>query len=170
MLKKIHISIWCVLLSFFILNGQTLEEQMQTANDAFQAKNYAKAIETYEALLAADAHSYVLYYNLGNSYYRSGEIGRAILNYERAQLYQPNDPDVQHNLMVARQQLVDDLDILPDFFLWRWWRSASLRLSSRGWSLVGLLLLWVGISGLIWWMLAKERSQKVWGFSLGLLY
>ena len=41
-------------------------------------------------------------YNLGNSYARAGKPGMAILNYERASLLSPNDPDVQANLRYVR--------------------------------------------------------------------
>jgi hypothetical protein len=41
-------------------------------------------------------------YNLANSYARAGKPGMAILNYERASLLSPNDPDVQANLRYVR--------------------------------------------------------------------
>jgi hypothetical protein len=41
-------------------------------------------------------------YNLGNSYARVGKPGMAILNYERASLLSPNDPDIQANLQYVR--------------------------------------------------------------------
>jgi hypothetical protein len=37
-------------------------------------------------------------YNLANSYARAGKPGMAILNYERAALLTPNDPDIEANL------------------------------------------------------------------------
>jgi hypothetical protein len=41
-------------------------------------------------------------YNLANSYARAGKPGMAILNYERASLLSPGDPDVQANLRLIR--------------------------------------------------------------------
>jgi tetratricopeptide (TPR) repeat protein len=43
-------------------------------------------------------------FNLANAYFREGQIGRAILNYERAQLLAPDDPDITANLNFARKQ------------------------------------------------------------------
>ena len=37
-------------------------------------------------------------YNLANSYARAGKPGFAVLNYERAKLLDPNDPDIEANL------------------------------------------------------------------------
>ena len=56
-------------------------------DSAYIKEDYAAAIQVYETLLkngeAAD-----VYYNLGNSYYKIGEIAKAVLNYERALLKQ----------------------------------------------------------------------------------
>jgi len=41
-------------------------------------------------------------YNLANSYARAGKPGMAVLNYERARLLAPNDPDVEANLQFVR--------------------------------------------------------------------
>src|SRR6202011_968808 len=41
-------------------------------------------------------------YNLANSYARQGKLGMAVLNYERASLLSPNDPDVEANLRYVR--------------------------------------------------------------------
>jgi hypothetical protein len=41
-------------------------------------------------------------YNLANSYARDGKPGLAVLNYERARLIAPSDPDVQANLRYVR--------------------------------------------------------------------
>jgi len=41
-------------------------------------------------------------YNLANSYARAGKPGLAVLNYERAALLSPNDPDIAANLDYVR--------------------------------------------------------------------
>jgi hypothetical protein len=41
-------------------------------------------------------------YNLGNAYARQGKWGMAALNYERASLLSPNDPDIEANLNYVR--------------------------------------------------------------------
>src|SRR5229473_8259994 len=42
-------------------------------------------------------------YNLANSYARAGKPGLAVLNYERASLLAPDDPDVDANLRFVRE-------------------------------------------------------------------
>ncbi len=48
-----------------------------------------------------------LYYNIGNAYFRLGDVGRAILNYRRASLYIPGDQNLKTNLDYARSRKVD---------------------------------------------------------------
>jgi hypothetical protein len=55
--------------------------------------------------VAQGFHDPTIYYNLGNSYYRQADIGRAILNYERAARLAPRDADIRANLQIAREQL-----------------------------------------------------------------
>ena len=53
----------------------------EEAAQAYQEGNYARSIELYEQLLAGEQESAVLYYNLGNAYYKTGEMAKAILNF-----------------------------------------------------------------------------------------
>lgn len=42
-------------------------------------------------------------YNLANAYARAGQPGLAVLNYERARLLTPGDPDIEANLLAVRR-------------------------------------------------------------------
>ncbi len=42
-------------------------------------------------------------YNLANAYAREGKVGMAVLNYERAGLLSPDDPDIEANLRSVRE-------------------------------------------------------------------
>jgi len=85
-------------------------EAMQRANQRYEAGQYTEAAEIYEAIIAAGIHNSDLYYNLGNAYFKQGEVGRAILNYRRSQRLSPRDADVAANLNFARVQAVDRLE------------------------------------------------------------
>jgi tetratricopeptide (TPR) repeat protein len=80
---------------------------MSAGNRLIGAGNYAEAIRVYEQLLAQDVRDSALFYNLGNAYYFQGDLGRAILNYERAAQLAPRDADIKANLALARQQAGD---------------------------------------------------------------
>lgn len=72
------------------------------ANTLYAEGNYPAAIQAYEQLLVSGLESAPLYFNLGNAYFKTGENGQAILQYERAQRLTPGDTDVMANLMYAR--------------------------------------------------------------------
>ncbi len=74
------------------------------ANALYASEHYPEAAATYEKILAAGRESGHLYFNLGNAYFRSGDLGRAILEYERARRLIPGDPDLHANLTFARTE------------------------------------------------------------------
>lgn len=68
-----------------------------------QAKEqYILAAFYYNSLLESGITNGRLYYNTGNAFYRSGQIGKAILMYKRALLFSPSDPQIRFNLDQAR--------------------------------------------------------------------
>jgi tetratricopeptide (TPR) repeat protein len=89
-------------------------EAMLVANQRYEIGNYDEAIAGYEAIIAAGVRNSDVYYNLGNAYFKQGDMGRAILNYRRAQQLDPPDADIAANLALARTQTVDKLEVPPE--------------------------------------------------------
>ncbi len=85
-----------------------ISAKFTAANIAYKAQDYTRAIEGYEAILKSGKESGAIYYNLGNSYFKQGELGRAILNYERARRLMPRDADLNFNLQYVRQRAGQD--------------------------------------------------------------
>ncbi|MCI0451225.1 MAG: tetratricopeptide repeat protein [Candidatus Latescibacteria bacterium] len=82
-------------------------DQFARANAAYEAGDYAAAIDDYTRVAEAGVVSSDLYYNLGNAYFKDGGLGRAVLWYERARRLAPRDPDVRDNLDLTRSLLRD---------------------------------------------------------------
>jgi tetratricopeptide (TPR) repeat protein len=78
-------------------------------NIAYQQGTFEDAARAYQTALAYGVENEVLHYNLGNALYRLGHLGPAILEYERALLLAPGDPDIRANLDFARAHAVDVL-------------------------------------------------------------
>ncbi len=74
------------------------------ATEAYKAQNYDKAVASYEEILRGGRESGALYYNLGNSYFKKGNLGKAVLNYERARRLIPRDSDLNFNASHARSR------------------------------------------------------------------
>jgi len=120
----------CINISF----ASPQDDLISKGNAAYQSGNFQQAVDLYQQVVSAGYESPVLYYNLGNSYYRLGKLGFAILNYERAQKLAPGDEDITHNLALANSRIVDKIDNIPPFFLFKWWESLLAVFSISGWT------------------------------------
>lgn len=149
------------------VSGQ--ETDIQAAEAAYVAEQYDLAIEKYESVLKNYGDSYELYYNLGNAYYKSGKIAQAILNYERALLIKPGDSDVRFNLELAKQQTVDKIEPLQEFFLKRWFRVVQNLIGVDSWATVGIICFLSFICCLVLFFFSKWMRLKKIGFYLGIL-
>lgn len=74
-------------------------------NDAYLHGHYPEAVKAYEQVAALGVRSVNLFYNLGNAYLKSGQLGPAIYNYERALELEPGLDDAQFNLKAARAEV-----------------------------------------------------------------
>jgi tetratricopeptide (TPR) repeat protein len=139
-------------------------DAFEAANMAYQKKEYQAAIDGYAELLNNGQESTALHYNLANAYYRTNELGPAILHYERALRLSPNDKDIAHNLEVARAKVPGEGADIQGF---KEWTTALRTFSSDGWGGVGLVLIWLGVAGLVLWQTGKSRTYRKWGFLAG---
>lgn len=158
----------CLLPATGLLHAQP-SHALQAANQAYQKKEYEEAIRKYEEILLQGYHSEALYYNLGNACYRNGELGRAILNYQRALKLDPDDENTLHNLEVAQSQLPDQVVRIQQSGVVKGWLSVQNALSTLSWSCAGLALLWLGGAGLAGWLLVGSPRRKKWALAGGIL-
>ncbi len=148
--------------------AQTIDEAFGIANVAYQEKDYTTAITQYQSILQQGYQSSELHYNLGNAYYRTQQMGKAVLHYERAARLAPKDKDIQHNLSIISTQLKDQIEALPNFFLLDWWNALRQRWSSNAWVALGILLFWSAMAALITWQIGKTRTLRKQAFFVGI--
>jgi len=82
------------------------------ANKLYAEKKYSKALELYGELVDRGIENPALYYNLANTYFKAGMIGRAVLYYERALHLKPLDREIRANLKFVRMSLTDKISPL----------------------------------------------------------
>ena len=140
------------------------------ADEAYRAGDYATAIECYESVLADGLTSADLYYNLGNAYYRTGQMGPAILNYERALRLEPGMSDARENLALAENHTVDRIAVLPKLFIVRWVDTLCTHLSPTAWRIVWLVLLALLGLSVGAFRLGATRGLRKAGFITGVLF
>jgi tetratricopeptide (TPR) repeat protein len=159
-LRMLMTTLWLGLLTAGVCAGQ--EAFFDEGNQRYQNGDFDGAVASYARILEAGLESGDLYYNLGNTYFKRGEIGPAILYYERARRLMPADEDLLANLALARQLTADEITPLPQFWLFRavrWWVDLVPR-SALAW-LVGLAYLVVAGGGIVW-ILRPGTPMAAW--------
>ncbi len=136
----------CILLCFTLIMSYSLQAQdsisshsnLKMANQLYSQGQYSDAAKLYEEDLKKGV-SAQLYYNLGNSYFKSNEIGLAILNYERALRLDPGYRNARYNLGIAQDKVVDNVDTTPSFWIKRITNSLISSNSSNRWAMISFV-------------------------------
>lgn len=102
-MKKI-VSLLIIALAVLTSQAASLAEQ---GDSAYTADDFQRAAELYTKAAETEGTSSALFYNLGNTHYRMGQLGRAILNYERALKLDPTNEDARANLAFVNSRIID---------------------------------------------------------------
>lgn len=129
---------WAILVAAWIslcplaADQVTVNKLFEEGNEHYKNQNFEEAITKYRHLIdSLKVVNYALWYNLGNSYFRTGCLGRAIAAFERAYALAPRDRDIISNLEFARFRTKDKIPAKRPFIVIRWvnelYRSFSLN-------------------------------------------
>ncbi|KAA6347515.1 hypothetical protein EZS27_005003 [termite gut metagenome] len=176
-MKKILFFVFSLSVSLGISAQESVEtdsiSQKETTknegDNAFMKNDYTSAIQIYEALLG-EGEAAEVYYNLGNSYFKADNIGKAIVNYERALLLQPENEDIRVNLEIARSKTVDKIDVIPDIFFVSWikdWRNSK---SVDTWGKCGIVFFILFVVALYFFVFSKKTISRKSGLIGGFFF
>lgn len=101
--------LYVILLVCLSAQGITAQTPVESAEKAYTEDKYQEAVAIYEQIIAGGQVSSDLYYNLGNSYFKSGNVGKAVLSYERALLLDPNNREAESNLIFVNSKIKDNM-------------------------------------------------------------
>jgi tetratricopeptide (TPR) repeat protein len=153
---KQSISGLCTLLAFFTLIPSVFAQsdpQFAKANQENASGHFKEAIGDYETLVRSREWSAILFYDLGNAYFRNGDFGRSILNYERALALEPHHPETQANLRIARDE-ARALELQPG------WPERYLRFGTVNQYTIGAAIaFWFAAFGITLLIYARRRSS-----------
>ncbi|MXW65749.1 MAG: tetratricopeptide repeat protein [Gemmatimonadales bacterium] len=136
-----------------------LADRFQAGNRLYQAGDHEGALEAWLGLYEDGFESGELHYNIGNAYFRLGELGRAILFYERARVALPRDESVRTNLALARSLTADQITPLPGFWVPRvagW----SVQLVPRAWLIAIVALGYLGLASILLYRLLSTGPPR----------
>ena len=128
------------------------DAEFAKANQEFAQGHFTEAISDYEALIRDGQWSANVFYDLGNAYFRAGDFGRAILNYERALALERHHPEAAANLQIARDE-THALELQPS------WPARYLQFASvNQYSIVAAVAFWVAAFCLAALIFTTRRS------------
>ncbi len=84
--------------------GDVYDATFERGNKAYMSGNYTEAIAAYEQLVEESVNSAAVFHNLANAYYRDGQLGAAIANYERVLQLDPGFEEAAKNLHICIAQ------------------------------------------------------------------
>ena len=150
------------------LKSESVQSLKQKADEAYSKGKYQEAIVNYEAALKK-GKSADLYYNLGNAYYRTDNVTRAVINYERAHLLAPGDKDINHNLEVARSKTIDNIQPGEKIFFKVWFEDIKTSMGIDTWATLSLISLVVALILFLVYLFVKQMTVRKVAFYLSLV-
>lgn len=138
------------------------------ADSAYTADNYILAEALYCEAISRFGTSSILFYNLGNAYYRQGNLGKAIVNYERALKLDPTNADASANLEFVKGKIADrQLD--ESSILDRLWGNLVTGLKADTWAWVSIILFALFLAGALTYLFSSVVIVKKVSFFGGII-
>jgi len=148
---------------------ETTDDKFREGTEYFSSADYEKALELWTGIYKTGYRSAELEYNIGNVYFKMHNIPGSILFYERALLHKPGDEDINYNLQIARTQVVDRFEEIPELFFISWYNLLSLSLSTNTWAWISMTAFIFCLIFLSIYFYTSKYKLKVLGFWLALL-
>jgi len=151
----------------FVVGLQAQSSALKQANTLYTKTQYADAAKQYEKVLDTEGVAPELYFNLGNAYYKSNELGKSILNYERALRLSPTYEDARYNLDIAQQKVIDNIAQNQSFFIGKWIDAIIKALNSNQWFWFSLILFLLCLSSAFLFIFGSSRALRKVSFYMG---
>lgn len=160
-----------VLASLVALNASAIENSALylNAQNAYKNHDYAAAISSYQKIIANEAIAAEVFYNLGNCYYKTDSIGKAIQYYEKARKLIGDEEDLMHNLKLAHNRTIDKIEPMPEFVVTSTWKNIVNFETADEWANYAIINFVLVFVALVLFQLAKQSSLKKAFFGLAFL-
>ena len=139
------------------------------ANEAYAQERWEDAVNDYTAIAEASMESAPLWCNLGSAWYKSGNLGKAILCYERALKLDPSYEDARYNLELLNAMKFDRLESVPELILATWMKNLGRTLDSDSWAVCFLVFLVLTLAMVLLFILGSSATSRRAGFFTGVV-
>ena len=153
-----------VIILLAVVGSIKADNQLQKAADLYAAQSYEQAADVYASILKTDVVSPELFYNYANACCKSGQLGKAILNYERALVLRPNYEDAKFNLAFLNAKITDKIEPIEQFFLTEWIDGLGNLQTANQWSITSISAFVLCLMLVLLYVFASRRSLRKIGF------
>ena len=141
-----------------------VDSLFNAASAAYSEGQWADAAGTYTAIENLGLESPALYCNMGNAWFKSGDVAKAMLYYERALKLDPSYDDARYNIAVISDFIQDRIEPVPEFILKTWTRDLCYILDSDTWAVISLIFLAAVAVSLLLLFLSSSLALRRTGF------
>ncbi len=169
MKKYFSLSVVLLFIPFFML-ANSAKTLFEIANDHFNKGEYEQSITLYDSLIKNNIVSSSIYYNLGNAYYKTDDIPRAILYYEKAKKIDPTNKDINYNLELANTHIADRIKSVPEFFLKTWWKKVVYFFNEEQWMYINIGVFSILMIFIAVYFVSNKPNTKKFSFTLSIIF
>ncbi len=145
----------------------TVKTLWDKAATQFAEQQYTDAIATYQEIVKLHGTSAALCYNIGNCYFKQGDLAEAILFYYRADRLDPNNENIEYNLEVAKGLTLNKIAEQPEFVLFSWLKGVANGLSTNGWAIISVIAFSVMMAMVVLFIISKRSNIRKITFTAG---
>ncbi|MDB6027585.1 MAG: Aerotolerance-related exported protein [Verrucomicrobiales bacterium] len=144
--------------------AENTAEVFNNANKLYEQQKYPAAAAEYEKLLQSSNLAPEIYFNLGNAYFKSGQLGRGIAAYRNAELLAPRDPNIRANLQFARNEANKKSSQSL-------WTEVIHTLTLNEWAIAAAVCIWLvfGLLILSHWRTESKKLLRIWSAVIGVI-
>jgi tetratricopeptide (TPR) repeat protein len=164
MMKRIIYLLLIIVMPICALANDEASILLKKGNDQYAKGQYKEAITTYQKIVDDGHQSALVYYNLGNAYFKNEDVPSALLYYEKAHKLSPGDEDINFNIQFANQKTTDKVEAGTEFFITKWWHSFILRFSLTTLAVMAILFIIAGSALSIIYRFTNSVSIKKLSF------
>lgn len=149
--------------------SQSAEELFNNANELYQQEKYEAAIEQYELIEELQLQSDVLFFNLGNAYYKLNKVGPAIYYFEKSLKLNPSNADAKTNLAFANKMTIDAIEILPKTIFQDFSDAVIYKFRYETWAKMTVVFSFFGALIFLLYHFSYSSRKKLLYFNVSLL-
>lgn len=167
-MKKTLYIIVLLFATFSASAAGNIDTLLSRAEMYYTQKQYDSALVLYMQVYDQNLHSADLFYNIGNTCFKSDDLAQSILWYERALLVNPKHHEARVNLEFANARQIDKVEVLPTGIVAQFFQKIHHYFSYSAWAVWSLVFLTLFLIGLVGFLFAQTVGMKKLSFGVGI--